>query len=35
MLAMLGWKPDAEHRKRVDLPNAPPAVAMLVAATGR
>ena len=35
MLAILGWKPDADHRKRVDLPNATPVVAMVVAATNR
>jgi hypothetical protein len=33
MLAVLGWKPDADHRKRADLPNAPPAVAMVLAAS--
>ena len=33
MLAILGWKPDAEHRKRTDLPNATPVVAMVVAAS--
>jgi Na+/H+ antiporter NhaD/arsenite permease-like protein len=33
MLAILGWKPDADHRKRTDLPNAPPVVAMVVAAS--
>jgi Na+/H+ antiporter NhaD/arsenite permease-like protein len=26
MLAILGWEPDADHRKRVDLPNAAPAI---------
>ena len=29
MLAILGWKPDADHRKRVDLPNDTPVVAMV------
>ncbi len=33
MLAILGWKPDADHRKRTDLPNATPVVAMVVAAS--
>ena len=32
MLAILGWKPDADHRKRTDLPNATPVVAMVMAA---
>jgi Na+/H+ antiporter NhaD/arsenite permease-like protein len=35
MLAILGWKPDADHRKRADLPNATPVVAMVVAAVNR
>ncbi len=30
MLAILGWKPDADHRKRVDLPTETPVVAMTV-----
>jgi Na+/H+ antiporter NhaD/arsenite permease-like protein len=34
MLAILGWKPDADHRKRVDLPNTTPVVAMAIADRG-
>jgi Na+/H+ antiporter NhaD/arsenite permease-like protein len=35
MLAVLGWNPDADHRKRANLPSAAPVVGMLVAAAGR
>jgi Na+/H+ antiporter NhaD/arsenite permease-like protein len=35
MLAILGWKPDPDHRKRADLPNATPVVGMVAAAVGR
>ena len=35
MLAILGWKPDADHRKRTDLPNAMPVGGMMVAAANR
>ena len=33
MLAILGWKPDAEHRKRVELAERDPVVAMIAART--
>jgi len=29
MLALLGWKPDADHRKRVHLPDAAPVIAVM------
>ena len=35
MLAILGWKPDADHRKRAELPNETPVVAMVDAAAKR
>ena len=35
MLAILGWKPDADHRKRTDLPSAMPVNGMMVATANR
>ncbi len=35
MLAILGWKPDAEHRKRVDLPSTQAPVVAMVGATAQ